>query len=336
MFLWSDAVRSVVVLAVPIALGVSTHLVSDGVFVSIGALNVLLVQVRGSARERLARSIWAVGLNSGLLALGTVVGTLGWVEIPLVAVVLTLVHLANRIPSSANLSMVASAMFVIGVGLPGGSGLAALDRGELALVGGGLAVFGLVAHLLLLRGLNRPWPDRDPSTTAPAAGELPEWPHALAVGVTAAVGLALALEIGLARDYWVMLTVVVVLRARYSDTLETGVARVVGTVIGAALGAGITLSLVPAPVQGILLLAFAFLFFAVQRVNYLLYSIGLTVFVIVLLNLDFPAGVVLAETRVLDTIVGGALASAVAALLWYAHYRPAVRAARPPLFGEER
>lgn len=336
MFLWSDAVRSVVVLAVPIALGVTTHLVSDGVFVSIGALNVLLVQVRGSARERLARSLWALGLNSGLLLLGTLVGTLGWVEIPLVAVVLTVVHLANRIPSSANLSMVASAMFVIGVGLPGGSVPAALDRGELALVGGGLAVVGLVAHLLLLRGMNRPWPDRDPSATALAVGELPEWPHALAVGVTAAVGLALALEIGLARDYWVMLTVVVVLRARYSDTLETGVARVVGTVIGAALGAGITLSLVPAPVQGILLLAFAFLFFAVQRVNYLLYSIGLTVFVIVLLNLDFPAGVVLAETRVLDTIVGGALASAVAALLWYAHYRPAERAARPPLFGDER
>ncbi len=325
-----------VVLALPIVLGVTTHLVAEGVFASIGALNVLLVQVHGSARERSYRSLWALGLNTALLALGTLVGTLGWLAVPVVAVVLTLVHLANRIPSSENLSMVASAMFVIGVGLPGASLAAAIDRGELAFLGGALALLGLAAHLLLLRATGRPWPTPDPSTTSVALGSLPEWPHALAVGGTAAAGLALALSLGLARDYWIMLTVVVVLRARFSDTIETGAARVGGTILGAALGALVTLSVVPGAVQGALLLAFAFLFFAVQRVNYLLYVVGLTVFVLVLLNLVYPAGVVLAETRVLDTVIGGALALAVAALLWYTHYRPAVPGAPPLIPGAAR
>ena len=308
-------------LALPIAVGVTTHLVTEGVFASIGALNVLLVQLHGDARDRLYRSAWALALNTLLLALGTCVATLGWLEVPLVAIVLTFVHVVNRIPGSENLSLVVSVMFVLGAGLPGASIASAVQRGELAFLGGALALVGLAVHFASLRAVGRPLPARDRATTAVATAGLREWPHAVAVGLTTAAGLGLGLALGLPRDYWVMLTVVVVLRARFRDTLETGVARVVGTVLGAAVAAVVTLALVPASIQGVLMVAFAFLFIAVQRVNYVLVSFGLTVFVILLLNLEFPAGVLLAETRVLDTGIGGGLAIAAAAVLWYAYDR---------------
>jgi len=324
-FDWSDAARAVAVLAIPIALGVSTDLVAAGVFAAIGGLNVLLLQATGDARQRLLRSGYGWGLNTAMIAAGTLVGTLGWVEVPLVAVALTFVHLANRIPGSGSLSVTASVVFAIGVGLPGASVAAAGMRAELVFLGGGLAVVGLAAHCALLRSWARTLPADPPNApggAAPAPGALPEWPHALAVGLTAAGGLALALSLGLARDYWVMLTVVVVLRARFDDTLETGAGRMVGTVLGAALGAVVTITVAAFTVQGALLLAFVFAAFALQRANAVLYAVALTAFVIVLLNLVYPGGVLLAETRVLDTFIGGSLAMIASALLWYLRYRP--------------
>jgi len=339
-----DAVRAAIVLAIPVGIGVATDLVAAGVFAAIGALNVLLLQGTGTGRERLERSVWGLGLNAGMIALGTIVGTQGWLEVVWVAIGLTFVHLVNRIPGSAGLSLTASAVFVIGVGLPGASISEAGSRALLLLLGGGLAVVGLAVHL----GLRRTWgrglasdvPARDgsgPPVGGANADALPEWPHAIAVGTTAAIGLALSFALGLARDYWVLLTVVVVLRARFEDTLETGAARMVGTVLGATLGAVVTITFVAPPWQGAILILFAFAAFAVQRANYLLYAVGLTAFVVVLLNLVYPGGVGLAELRVLDTFIGGSLAMIAAAILWYARYRPRGVAARSqPLFPDDR
>jgi hypothetical protein len=329
------------VLAVPIGVGLATGLLVPAVFASIGCLNVLLVQFDGSARVRLIRSGWAVGLNTGAIVLGTLVGTLGWVEVPLVAVVLTFVHFANRVPNAANLSLVASVMFVIGVGLPGAGTAAALSRGATAFLGGGLAIVALGVEALARRAVNR---TAVVATDAPVSDEtgslvggvLPEWPHALAVGTTAAAGLAVALAVGLERDYWIMLTVIVVLRARFDQTLEVGAARMVGTVLGAALAAAVTVAVDSASVQAVLLVGFALAFFLLQRANYALYALALTAFIIVLLDLAYPAGLVLAETRVLDTFVGGALAMLAAAALWYLHYRPSDPAARGRWFQEPR
>jgi uncharacterized membrane protein YccC len=60
--------------------------------------------------------------------------------------------------------------------------------------------------------------------------------HALRLGVTASLTDLLARVAGLSHGYWAVLTVFIVLRPDYSSTLQRGVQRAGGTVVGAGLG----------------------------------------------------------------------------------------------------
>jgi len=335
---WNASIRSAVLIAIPVGIALTTGMVAQGVFAAIGCFNVVLLQFEGSQLDRLRRSGWGLGLNAVAIALGTAVGTLGIVAIPFVAVGLIVGHLVTRIPRSGALMLTVSALFVIGVGLPGSSLVASGERGLLVLLGGGLGVGGLFLHLVVFRWLGkgdfqiRPMDGRRSPVLSPIGlpGLVQDWGHAVAVGVTAAFGLALSTWAGLARDYWVMLTVVVVLRPKIEDTLTIGVARVIGTFVGAVLAVLVTVGLPQSPVQGVLIVVFVLGSFIFIGVNYTLYAVFLTAFVIILLNLGFPGGLVLAETRVLDTAVGGLLALVVASALWtlkVGPFRPDVPAA---------
>jgi uncharacterized membrane protein YccC len=140
--------------------------------------------------------------------------------------------------------------------------------------------------------------------------------HALRLAVATAAAELIAHASGLSHGYWAVLTVFIVLRPDYSSTLYRGLQRAAGTIVGAGLGvatfelsrvslaavlAGIAISLVAA--------------YAVFTVNYLLYAVFLTDFVVVLLALlGLPPGPT-AIARLIGTGVGTGLAI-LAYLLW--------------------
>jgi Fusaric acid resistance protein-like len=338
---WGIAGRSAVLLAIPVLIATTTDLVVIGVFVAIGCLNVLLLQIRARPEYQLRRSAWGMVLNSGAIAMGTLVGTLGWSEVPLVAIGLIAIYLVNRIPHAGSLPMTVSVLFVIGVGLPGPSPEEAGVRALLVLLGGGLGFAGLVVHLAGLRAWGpsrtrvvvQPGPPGTVATPESPTTMLPGWEISVAAGITAAAGLALALGVGLARDYWIMLTVIVILRASVRETGEIGFERMVGTVLGAALSIGITLGVPDPPVQGAILVFLAFWTFALLRANYTGFAVAITAFIIVLLNLVYAGGIRLAETRVLDTFIGGILALTAATVLWLLWERK-LRQSAPPGSGD--
>ncbi|MGA8303191.1 MAG: FUSC family protein [Thermoplasmata archaeon] len=329
---WVASTRSAAILAIPVLAAVATGFAQTGVFVALGCFNVLLLQFVGTANDRLVRSLWGVGLNAGAIGLGTLVGTLGWVEFPLIAIGLVVASLVDRIPRPGSLLLTVSALFVMGVGFPGASVAEAAGRVEFVLVGGALALAGFAIHMAVLRRIGpspaAPLSAATSVTPRPAPRSHRGWAHAVAVGVVAATGFALALGLGLARDYWVMLTVVVVLRAHFGQTFTAGAARMTGTVVGATLAVVLTWGVSEPPLQGLLIVGSVFATLLMVSANYTLYSVALTVFVILLINLAYPGGLVLAETRVLDTVLGGALAMLAGAILWSIQsYRP--RADRP-------
>jgi uncharacterized membrane protein YccC len=82
--------------------------------------------------------------------------------------------------------------------------------------------------------------------------------------------------------------------------------------------------------QAIALVLFVFAGFVLIRASHFLYAIFLTGFVIILLNLDYPGGLLLAETRVFDTVAGGVLALAAAGILWLLQRRETDRARLAP------
>lgn len=313
-----------VLVVVPLIVGQSLGSLNGAVFATLGALNLVLAM---AARPRITRfpPLAAAAIsNASALALGTLVGTTGLWEIPLVALgVGTSLVLASW-AGFDSIGLVTAVMFAVGIGIPGGSGPAALDRFILALLGGAWAVVGiaLLGPLLARRSLA--------ARTASPPGEARDSPgvlhaspasslhirYAILVSITTAAGLAVALAFGLSRDYWIMLTVLVSLRATIATTFSTSFLRILGTTGGAAIALGITLS-IPSPwVLTVLLFGFAVGLFATRWVNYGIYAVFLTPFIIILLNIAYPGDWQLAILRVVDTVIGGALAISAATLWW--------------------
>jgi uncharacterized membrane protein YccC len=140
--------------------------------------------------------------------------------------------------------------------------------------------------------------------------------HALRLAVVSAAAELIVHASGLGHGYWAVLTIFIVLRPDYSSTLYRGLQRAAGTIVGAGLGlataelARVSLAAVLAGIAVSLVAAYA-----VFTVNYLLYAVFLTDFVVVLLHLlGLPAGPT-AIARLIGTGIGTGLA-VLAYLLW--------------------
>jgi uncharacterized membrane protein YccC len=139
--------------------------------------------------------------------------------------------------------------------------------------------------------------------------------HALRVAIVTAVAVLVTRLLDLPRGYWVTLTVIIILQPYAGATLLKGLQRVLGTVAGALLTVALV-ALIRDP-RGLLVVIFvlAALCVAFLRVNYLIYSIFLTPTFVLLAEMS-AGDWHLAEVRVLNTLIGGALGLAGSWLLW--------------------
>jgi uncharacterized membrane protein YccC len=135
----------------------------------------------------------------------------------------------------------------------------------------------------------------------------------LAVVATLAVGVAQALQ--MKRGYWLTITVIVILQPYTGATTHRALQRVIGTVLGGLLTAALG-ALFHDP-RAILVLSFLFAAacVALLPVNYAAFSIFLTP-TFVLLAESSAGDWHLAGTRVLLTLLGGALALVGSRVLW--------------------
>ncbi len=109
--------------------------------------------------------------------------------------------------------------------------------------------------------------------------------------------------------YWVPMTTLLVVRANPIQTLTRGVMRVAGTLLGAWVAGLIAAYLHPSPaVLAALIVFFAWWAFAVLNVNYALFTLNLTAYIVFLLSLSGypPAAVV--HRRAAYTLLGGLFA----------------------------
>lgn len=109
--------------------------------------------------------------------------------------------------------------------------------------------------------------------------------------------------------YWLTLTVLVVLRPDFGATVTRGVARVIGTLLGAGLATAVAALLQPSrPVLAILSVAVAFLGYLLFQVNYATYAACITSYIAFFLAFaGLPEASVAAE-RAIFTLGGGLLA----------------------------
>jgi uncharacterized membrane protein YccC len=139
--------------------------------------------------------------------------------------------------------------------------------------------------------------------------------HALRVAIVTAAAVWLAGALRLPRGYWVTITAVLILQPYTGATTLKAAQRVIGTVVGAILTAG--LGALFHDVRAILVLSFIFaaVSVALLPINYTAFSVFLTP-TFVLLAEASAGDWHLAGLRVENTLLGGALALLGAWLLW--------------------
>jgi uncharacterized membrane protein YccC len=139
--------------------------------------------------------------------------------------------------------------------------------------------------------------------------------HALRVGVSATLAVALVRTIALPRGYWVTITVIILLQPYTPATLTKTLQRVGGTVVGGLVAALLVAALRDATLVLALAIVCAGLSAAILQLNYALYSFLITPTFVMLAEADGHDWH-LAEVRMMNTLIGGLVAFMGARLLW--------------------
>ncbi len=142
--------------------------------------------------------------------------------------------------------------------------------------------------------------------------------HAVRAAVAAGPALVITLSSGNAYAHWLTITLVLTLQPFFALTWQKALERIVGTVLGGVVAAGLGL-LVSSPLAtAAALFPLAVTAFAVRYVSFGLFMACMTPLVVLLSEIGNPGESqwVIAGMRALYTVLGGTLAVLGCALLW--------------------
>lgn len=251
-------------------------------------------------------------LESAAVGLGTLAGTAGNIAPALVGIGVFLPMLVHGNPRWTRVGTFTAITFAVGVGIPGDLA-AAVHR----------SLFSILGTLLVLLGI---WLQRfvsDRMSNSASKVSVPNLPklsdaqlhpdalrNAITIGVASAVGFLIGMLLGLPRDFWIVVTIILTVQPSFNATLTFTSSMVLGTIIGAVLGAAIIMETKNVYFQLIFLGMFAVFMFATRGVNLALVQVFLAPFIIVLLNIIYLGQANFAEARVIDVAIGGLISVA--------------------------
>lgn len=140
--------------------------------------------------------------------------------------------------------------------------------------------------------------------------------HSLRITITFLIGYIVGIFLPFQNDYWILLTIVVIMRPGYGLTKQRSYERIYGTILGGIIAFGIV-----SLTQNYLLLSFLSVicvlmgFFYTQK-NYKIGATFVTIYVVFIFVMLTPNIEEVVGYRILDTVVGAALAFTANYFLW--------------------
>lgn len=140
--------------------------------------------------------------------------------------------------------------------------------------------------------------------------------HAVRLSVTIVVAYLIGTFLDVKNAYWILLTLIVIMRPNYGLTKERSKNRIIGTIVGALVATFIIFMTQNVIVYGVLgLLSLTFAFSLIQQ-NYKVGAAFITLHVIFVYALLQPNAFEVIGYRVLDTAIGAVLAVLANYVLW--------------------
>lgn len=181
---------------------------------------------------------------------------------------------------------------------------------------------GLGRTLALRRAIAARLPRRHPGHVGVPWSIAPPGPQLVGSAARLALCMGLAYAViyatSMTRGYWIALTVALVMKPDLGSVFARGVQRSVGTVAGAAIGAGAVLLPAGGPWEVVIIAVLAFLLPAAMGRSYLWQAVVLTPLVILLIRTisDHETALSLGGYRILMTVIGSAIVVVAGYLVW--------------------
>jgi len=117
-------------------------------------------------------------------------------------------------------------------------------------------------------------------------------------------------------SYWVLLTIIVILKPGYSLSKQRNYQRLTGTIVGGLVGTLILIFVHNTAAQFVLLLIFMLGSYSFQRLNYVVYVILMTPYVLILFKFLGIGHLDIVRERIIDTVIGSVIAFVASNLLF--------------------
>lgn len=133
--------------------------------------------------------------------------------------------------------------------------------------------------------------------------------HSLRMAIVMGIGYLVSLTFNVGtHSYWILLTIMVILKPGFSLTKERNFQRLIGTIIGGVGGAILLLAVQDETSLFILLLLFMVATFSLMRINYVISVIFMTPYVLILFSFLGMNTLSILQERIIDTLIGSGLA----------------------------
>lgn len=141
--------------------------------------------------------------------------------------------------------------------------------------------------------------------------------HSLRISIAVVAGFVAALAFKVGHSYWILLTIVVILKPAFSLTKKRNSNRLVGTFAGVLIAVGILFAVHNNNVLLVLLVIFMAGGYSFMRTNYLISVLLMTIYLLIFYHLLYPKDFnILLKDRLVDTMIGSAIAFAASNFLF--------------------
>lgn len=133
--------------------------------------------------------------------------------------------------------------------------------------------------------------------------------HAVRVSIATVVGFIISLFFTVGHSYWILLTIIVILKPAYSLTKKRNYQRLAGTIVGALIGMGILFFIKDNDALFVIMLLLMVGTYSLLRTNYMISVIFMTPYILLLFHLLSNANFkTIIVDRVTDTAIGSVIA----------------------------
>lgn len=140
--------------------------------------------------------------------------------------------------------------------------------------------------------------------------------HSLRLTLTMLAGYLIGILLPFQNAYWILLTIVVIMRPGYGLTKERSYKRILGTLLGGFIAFGILMLPVPPLVISVLVMVCMVLGLTYSNINYTVGATFVTMYVVFIYGMITPDIQDVVQYRIMDTVAGASLAFIANYFLW--------------------